>query len=216
TLMDMVSYEERHNHANGEENRDGHHDNFSWNNGIEGATDDAEVIERRRRDVMALLSTLFASRGTIMLGMGDEAGRSQGGNNNAYCQDNVITWLDWAELDEGLVEHTARLARLRRRFSAFSETRFFAETGDDIGWFNSFGEAMTQDDWGNPEASVLTVALKTLDHDTGRTACIAAIFNRSQTDQAVTLPDGSWRRIDDDIPWRGEAAARSVTFCIAD
>nr|CAD6599637.1 glycogen debranching enzyme GlgX [Rhizobium sp. Khangiran2] len=215
TLMDLVSYEERHNHANGEENRDGHHDNFSWNNGVEGPTDDPQVIEARRRDVMALLSSLFVSRGAIMLGMGDEAGRSQGGNNNAYCQDNATTWMDWTVVDEGLIEHTARLARLRRRFSAFSETGFFVDAGDDIDWFNSFGEPMTQDDWGHPEASVLTVALKTIDRDSGRTVHIAAVFNRSRAEQAVTLPDRDWRMIDDDMPWSGKAPARSVTFFTA-
>ena len=215
TLMDLVSYEERRNHANGEENRDGHHDNFSWNNGIEGPTDDPQVIEARRRDVMALLSSLFVSRGAIMLGMGDEAGRSQAGNNNAYCQDNAITWMDWTAADEDLIEHTARLARMRRRFSVFSETGFFVDAGDDIDWFNSFGEPMTQDDWGHPEASVLTVALKAFDRETGRTVHIAAVFNRSRAEHTVTLPDRDWRMIDDDMPWSGKAPARSVTFFVA-
>ena len=215
TLMDLVSYEERHNHANGEENRDGHHDNFSWNNGIEGPTDDPQVIEARRRDVMALLSSLFVSRGAIMLGMGAEAGRSQAGNNNAYCQDNAITWMNWTAADEDLIEHTARLARMRSRFSVFSETGFFVDAGDDIDWFNSFGEPMTQDDWGHPEASVLTVALKTFDRDTGRTVQIAAVFNRSRAEHTVTLPDRDWRMIDDDMPWSGKAPARSVTFFVA-
>ncbi len=215
TLMDLVSYEERRNHANGEENRDGHHDNFSWNNGIEGPTDDPQVIEARRRDVMALLSSLFVSRGAIMLGMGDEAGRSQAGNNNAYCQDNAITWMDWTAADEDLIEHTARLARMRRRFSVFSETGFFVDAGDDIDWFNSFGEPMTQDDWGHPEASVLTVALKAFDRETGRTVHIAAVFNRSRAEHTVTLPDRDWRMIDNDMPWSGKAPARSVTFFVA-
>ena len=97
TLADVVAYERKHNEANGEANRDGHNENLSWNNGAEGETGDAKIIEARRRDVKALLSTLFASRGTVMLTAGDEFGRSQKGNNNAYAQDNEITWLDWAE-----------------------------------------------------------------------------------------------------------------------
>ncbi|HEV7437759.1 MAG TPA: glycogen debranching protein GlgX, partial [Pseudorhizobium sp.] len=163
TLMDMVSHEERHNHANGEENRDGHHDNFSWNNGVEGATDDVGITEKRRRDVKALLSTLFASRGAIMLTMGDEAGRSQGGNNNAYCQDNAITWVNWEALDNELLEHTAHLSALRKRFSVFAETGFFADAGDDIDWFDPSGTPMTADEWERGGASVLTLRLKTND-----------------------------------------------------
>jgi glycogen operon protein len=99
TLLDLVSNANKHNEANGEQNRDGHNENLSWNNGIEGATDDREILQRRRTDVMALLSTLFATRGTIMISAGDEGGRSQRGNNNAYCQDNEINWLDWTKLD---------------------------------------------------------------------------------------------------------------------
>ena len=215
TLMDLVSHETRHNQANGEENRDGHHDNFSWNNGMEGATEDPVITEARRRDVMALLSTLFMSRGTIMLGMGDEAGRSQQGNNNAYCQDNAITWLDWTALDDSLIAHTAKLATLRRRFSVFSETGFFVDAGDDIDWFNADGQPMSREDWESPDASVLVLALKSMDRDTGGTVHIAAIFNRCRTEQAVTLPDAAWRTIDGDAPWSGKAPARSVSFCVA-
>ena len=213
--MDLVSHETRHNQENGEENRDGHHDNFSWNNGMEGATEDPVITEARRRDVMALLSTLFMSRGTIMLGMGDEAGRSQQGNNNAYCQDNAITWLDWTALDDSLIAHTAKLATLRRRFSVFSETGFFVDAGDDIDWFNADGQPMSREDWESPEASVLVLALKSMDRDTGGTVHIAAIFNRCRTEQAVTLPDAAWRTIDGDAPWSGKAPARSVSFCVA-
>ncbi len=125
--MDLVSNEHKHNEANGEDNRDGHGENLSWNNGVEGETDDPAILENRRRDVAALLSTLFASRGTVMLTMGDEAGRSQRGNNNAYCQDNAITWFDWSKIDKALVEHTAVLAAIRKRFEVFSQTSFLPD-----------------------------------------------------------------------------------------
>ena len=99
TLADICAYERKHNEANGEQNRDGHDENFSWNNGVEGETANTEVTAQRERDVRALLATLFASRGTIMLTAGDEFGRTQKGNNNAYAQDNELTWLDWAGRD---------------------------------------------------------------------------------------------------------------------
>ncbi|MCF6367809.1 glycogen debranching protein GlgX [Rhizobium halophilum] len=213
TLMDMVSHEERHNHANGEENRDGHHDNFSWNNGIEGATNDAGITKKRRRDVKALLSTLFASRGAIMLTMGDEAGRSQGGNNNAYCQDNAITWVNWEALDNELLEHTAQLSALRKRFSVFAETGFFADAGDDIDWFDPSGTPMTADDWERGDASVLTLRLKTNDATTGRQTWVAVIFNRTPEAQPVALA-GDWLSLPDASPWESIVPPRSVTFCI--
>ncbi len=106
----------------------------------------------------ALLSTLFATRGTIMLTAGDEGGRSQQGNNNAYAQDNEITWLDWEKLDEELIAHTAELAALRRRFPVFSELSFFSGNGD-IAWLNEFGEPMTIAEWEQPERTQLTMLL---------------------------------------------------------
>ena len=215
TLMDMVSYGERHNHANGEENRDGHHDNFSWNNGVEGATDDTQVVEARRRDAMALLSTLFSTRGAVMLTMGDEAGRSQRGNNNAYCQDNAITWMDWKALDEALIEHTATLSALRSRFAVFSDDSFFADAGDEIDWFNTAGQPMTQEDWEHPEASALTVVLKTLDRETKRDVYLAVVFNRTRSAQTFDLPRAGWRVYPDGAIWNGSVPPRSVTFCIA-
>jgi glycogen operon protein len=101
--MDLVSHTVKHNEANGEDNRDGHNENHSWNNGAEGETTDGAVLSARRADVKALLASLFLSRGTVMLTAGDEGGRSQNGNNNAYCQDNAITWVHWDRLDDGLM-----------------------------------------------------------------------------------------------------------------
>ena len=127
TLADLTSYERKHNEANGEQNRDGHNENLSWNNGAEGDSADAAIVEARRRDRRAMLATLFASRGSIMLTAGDEFGRTQHGNNNAYAQDNAVTWLDWQTRDrelEAMSRHLPRSARTggpgSRPMSAFS------------------------------------------------------------------------------------------------
>ena len=131
TLADIAAYERKHNEANGEQNRDGHNDNLSWNNGAEGETDDAEIARARFNDQRALLATLFASRGTIMLTAGDEFGRTQKGNNNAYAQDNGVTWLDWVGRDQALEQYASSLAALRRAFAALSDIHFL--TGEPAG-----------------------------------------------------------------------------------
>lgn len=136
TLADTVAYVERHNEANGEQNRDGHGENHSWNNGVEGHSDDPAVIAARAADMRALLGTLFASTGTIMLTAGDEFGRSQQGNNNAYAQDNAITWLDWGNRDRALEDHVAALAAWRAERS---------------GWFIRFPEYGT---WLGPRGAL--------------------------------------------------------------
>ena len=187
TLMDIVSYAQKHNEANGENNRDGHNENFSWNNGVEGKTDDPAILGKRRTDIEALLSTLFATRGTIMLTAGDEGGRTQRGNNNAYCQDNDITWMDWAALDEELIGHTAWLASLRRRFTAFGEMEFFNGKGDVL-WFSAKGTAMTVPDWETPDARVLGMAIGTEDRDSGRKTRLAVLFNRANEERDFELP----------------------------
>ncbi len=142
TLADTVAYEERHNEANGEENRDGHSDNSSWNNGVEGPTDDPEIIARRRADIKAMLGTLFASSGTIMLTAGDEFGRTQHGNNNAYAQDNADYWVDWASRDMELEDHVAALAAFRAE-----QVEHFARFDEDGEWQRLDGAAMTVADW---------------------------------------------------------------------
>ncbi|WP_445191966.1 glycogen debranching protein GlgX [Sphingomonas sp. Tas61C01] len=142
TLADTVAYEHRHNHANGEDNRDGHGDNHSWNGGVEGPTDDPAILERRDRGRRALLGTLFASTGTIMLTAGDEFGRSQDGNNNAYAQDNAIGWIDWAARDVALEDHVAALAA--RRAAAELDGVDFPTTA---AWLTLDGRAMTDSDW---------------------------------------------------------------------
>ncbi|MBF7014114.1 glycogen debranching protein GlgX [Novosphingobium resinovorum] len=151
TLADTVSYEQRHNQANGEDNRDGHGENFSWNNGIEGPSDDPAVAAARHRDLEALLGTLFASTGTIMLTAGDEFGRTQRGNNNAYCQDNEIGWIDWATRDTALEEHTCALSAARA-----ARLPLFERFPEPVTWQNREGEPMTVADWEHPGAHWLS------------------------------------------------------------
>ncbi|MGI2031086.1 glycogen debranching protein GlgX [Rhizobium panacihumi] len=214
TLMDLVSNQHKHNEANGENNRDGHGENFSWNNGFEGATDNETILENRRRDVIALLSTLFVSRGTVMLTAGDEGGRSQGGNNNAYCQDNAITWVDWAKLDPAIIAHTAFLSGLRKRFPALADTAFLTGRGD-VEWFSASGEIMTVEDWERGDASTLTMVLSTPDRTTRHHVRIAVLFNRGHDNIEARLPGNNWQAlacggaID-----RMMLPPRSVSFCI--
>lgn len=150
TLADLLAYEQRHNEANGEENRDGHGDNHSWNHGVEGPSDDAEVQAARASDARALLATLFASTGTIMLTAGDEFGRSQQGNNNAYCQDSPIGWVDWEGRDVALEDDVALLSAWR----AARAQRFEQFPADGV-WINAQGEAMSVEDWEAPDAGAL-------------------------------------------------------------
>jgi glycogen debranching enzyme len=145
TLSDTVAYAERHNHANGEDNRDGHGDNHSWNNGAEGPSTDPNIIAARAADLRALLGTLFASTGTCMLTAGDEFGRSQGGNNNAYAQDNASCWVDWEHRDRALEDHVAELARMRKERGKGSTV--FPQQGQ---WLTGDGAQMTAADWENP------------------------------------------------------------------
>jgi len=145
TLEDLVSYNDKHNEANGEDNRDGANDNRSWNCGVEGPTTDPDVLDLRRRQKRNLLVTLFLSQGVPMLLGGDELGRTQGGNNNGYAQDNEISWFDWATADDDLTEFVKRLARLRRLHPVFRRRRWFQ--GQDIEWFTPTGSVMTADDW---------------------------------------------------------------------
>lgn len=150
TLADTVAYEQRHNWANGEQNRDGHGENFSWNNGTEGETSDEAILAARRADIKAMLGTLFASTGTIMLTAGDEFGRSQQGNNNAYCQDNAIGWVDWINRDQDLEDYVAALSRQRS-----SNLQRFASLAEDVRWLNVKGAEMTVEDWEAPGADRL-------------------------------------------------------------
>ena len=157
TLADLVAYNSKHNEANGEDNRDGTDDNLSWNCGVEGPTDDAEVLALRDRQVRNVLATLFLSQGIPMLSGGDEIGRSQGGNNNAYCQDTEISWFPWPLRGQTLrqLEFTRRLIRLRLTHPVFHRRMFFqgrrihGSEVKDLSWFRPDGKEMTEEEWSN-------------------------------------------------------------------
>ncbi|MBP0462369.1 glycogen debranching protein GlgX [Roseomonas sp. PWR1] len=164
TLADLVAHARKHNAANGEENRDGTDNNLSWNHGVEGAVEDPAILARRRADVRALLATLLAARGTPMLSMGDEAGRGQGGNNNAWCQDNATSWFDWAGADEALVDFTARLVAARRAHPALHAAAPLTGDADatglpDVAWLRLDGAPMRHEDWSDPAARGLAMLL---------------------------------------------------------
>ncbi len=156
TLADTVAYAHKHNHANGEDNRDGHGDNLSWNGGCEGPGMDPGLIARRNEDLRAMLATLFAATGTIMLTAGDEFGRTQQGNNNAYAQDNPITWVDWAHRDEALEAYVAALARARGNRG--EQAACFPKAGI---WLRPDGAPMTASDWEDPATDAVIYIIKT-------------------------------------------------------
>lgn len=212
TLADICAFERKHNEANGEKNRDGHGENLSWNNGAEGATADPKILLSRVRDARALLATLFFSRGTVMLTAGDEFGRTQHGNNNAYAQDNALTWLDWAGRDTELESYAVRLAALRREIAAFRDTAFLtgappsAGGQPDVRWLTETGEALVASDWEDARRHRLSMVL-----GAGVNGGAAAIlFNGDRRGTTFVLPrqDGFvWERV---LPENGSAGSRSA------
>ena len=167
TLYDLMSYNEKHNEANGEGNRDGHNENLSWNCGVEGETDDPNVLALRERQKRNFLATLLLSQGVPMLLAGDEIGRTQKGNNNAYCQDNEISWIDW-KLDRPrreLLEFTRKVIRLAndhpvlRRRHFFQGRRIRGSEVKDLAWFRPDGKEMSDEDWNNPESRCFALRL---------------------------------------------------------
>lgn len=223
TLADVVRYERKHNEANGEHNHDGHNENFSWNNGVEGESPDPEIAGERARDVRAMLSTLFASRGAIMLTAGDEFGRSQHGNNNAYAQDNELTWLDWAGRDVELEAFVMRLAQLRRTVPALGELDFLTGTapGDksclDVEWLTEAGRPMTDTCWNDPDRHRLVMLLADGNVSGGR---LAVMFNGTRRDAGFLLPmrgGFTWAKAMDGAEPAGacfSVKARSVCFAL--
>jgi glycogen operon protein len=157
TLNDLVSYDEKHNEANQEDNKDGHSDNRSWNCGVEGPTDDEEVNALRHRQRRNFLATLLLSQGTPMMLAGDEFARTQNGNNNAYCQDNEISWIDWNIQAEGrsLIGFVQKLTALRHKYTILRRRRFLTgvyneELGvKDVTWINASGVEMKPEEWGD-------------------------------------------------------------------
>jgi glycogen operon protein len=163
TLHDLVSYNERHNLDNGEDGRDGHHDNRSWNSGTEGESDDPAIIELRTRRRRAFMATLMLSQGVPMILGGDEIGRTQRGNNNAYNQDNPVSWYDWAHVDEDMLAFTRQVITFRLRHPSVRRTAWLYEDPapgvDHVGWFRPDGETMTDLDWQMPFARSLVLYL---------------------------------------------------------
>ena len=193
TLADLVAYARRHNEANGEDGRDGRADEPSWNHGVEGPSGDPAVEAARRADMRALLTLLLFARGTPMLSMGDELARSQGGNNNAYCQDGPISWLSW-ELDpakEALLETVRRLVALRRAHRALHDDRFLegalvAGPLPDVTWRRADGAPMTEADWHDPGRLFLAVDLCVgTEHGPDR---VLLLVNREEQPVAAALP----------------------------
>jgi isoamylase len=203
TLHDLVSFNDKHNEANSEENRDGNSNNHSWNCGAEGPTDDAEIIRTRQRQMRNLLATLLLSQGTPMLMAGDEFGRTQGGNNNAYCQDNEISWLNWEGIKEegqALTDFVRRLTMLRKAFPVLRRERFFSGNWDealevkDVTWFNSFGKEMQQEDWGDGNQRCFAMLMDGRAQPTGirrlgTDATLLVVMNAHHDVVTFTLPE---------------------------
>ena len=193
TLADLVSYDLRHNEANGEGNRDGHGHNLSWNCGWEGPTADPEVLARRARLQRALLASLLLSQGTPMLAAGDELGHSQGGNNNPYCQDNPITWIAWAQADQSLLAYTAHVIALRKRLLPLAP-RWYTGLPDakgraDLAWLRRTGEPMTPEHWNNRMSRILGAWIGA----PGRGgAPLLLLINGRDMDASFRLPPGQW------------------------
>src|SRR5439155_13789728 len=165
TLSDLVSYNDKHNEANGENSQDGEKDNRSWNMGVEGSADDPKICALRARQKRNFLATLMLSQGVPMLVAGDELGRTQKGNNNAYCQDNEISWINWEHADKELLGFTKQLILLYKNHPVFSRRRWFQGQPikgvgiEDIAWFLPDGKEMTEENWKNDFAKSLGVFL---------------------------------------------------------
>ncbi len=228
TLADLVTYEHKHNEANGEENRDGDDHNRAWNSGAEGPTDDPLVLTYRARRVRSMLATLMLSQGVPMLLAGDEMGRTQQGNNNAYCQDNEISWVDWERADTRLLEFSRQLSALRRRHPTFRRRRFFegqfvrGNGHHDIAWHTPAGRRMTDHDWQVGYARSLTVFLngqgitslgprgeRVTDDD------FVIMFNANREDMPFTMPidlrEGAWERV---LDTAADDTAASAGACV--
>jgi glycogen operon protein len=231
TLLDLVSYDHKHNEANGEDNRDGERDNRSWNYGVEGPSDDPAVVALRNRQKRNMLATLFVSQGIPMLLAGDELGRTQHGNYTAYFQDNDLSWIDWESVDESLLAFTARLIAFRREHPVFRRRRWFAgkplqgSARSDIGWFNAEGELMSVREWesGSNRALAVFVDGEGIPSRGRRGERIIddtfyVMFNAHEDPWAFVLPDENWGRqwrvalttTDDEPASHPELAARAT------
>lgn len=183
TLLDLLSFNYKHNQANGENNRDGHGNNYSFNHGTEGLEAEEAVIARRRNVQRSLLATLLLSQGTPMLLAGDEQGHSQQGNNNAYCQDNEITWLNWQNADRSLTEFTAGLIRLRQQIPALQQDDWWQEGKDDVRWLNAQGRQMNPQRWERGPQQQLQILLSSR---------WLVMINAADSECDMALPQGVW------------------------
>lgn len=199
TLNDLVSYNDKHNEANAEDNRDGESHNRSWNCGVEGPTDDPAILALREHQKRNFLTTLFCSRGVPLLLGGDEMGRTQGGNNNAYCQDNAVSWFDWSDARRGdpLLPFTQALVRLRRELPVLRRNAWLTGQPDedsrrDIVWYSVWGLEMTSEEWRNPAvrcvAAVLDARFAPADEAGARSRSVLLVFNATAEDATFTLP----------------------------
>ncbi len=239
TLLDLVSYDRKHNRANGDGNRDGESQNRSWNCGLEGPTDDPEVLALRTRQRRNLLGTLLLSQGVPMLLGGDELGRTQHGNNNGYCHDSELSWFDWDALDEEMLDFTRRLVALRRAHPVFRRQHWFrvglpdggADEIRDIEWCRPDGTRMTDEEWHNDGAAAIAVYLsgeQLVDRDGQHTSDDSFYLALNATAQPLTfrLPDGwlggAWACVFDtaaDRPFEayaGEVWQASKTISLVD
>jgi glycogen operon protein len=205
TLRDLVSYNDKHNEANGEQNNDGERNNRSWNMGVEGDTTDAAILASRSRQQRNFLATLMVSQGIPMMLGGDEIGRTQGGNNNAYCQDNAVSWVDWAHIDQSLHDFVSQLIHLRRAHPVFSRRRWFhglllhGSGVSDIGWFKPDGVQMSDEEWSIGFAKSIGVclngkAIPYLDERGQRVVddSFFVLFNAHHEALEFTLPGPEW------------------------
>ncbi|MGB6537273.1 MAG: glycogen debranching protein GlgX [Xanthobacteraceae bacterium] len=230
TLNDLVSYDHKHNEANGEDNRDGQENNRSWNHGAEGPTDNSDIIALRERQKRNLLATLLFSQGTPMILGGDEFSRTQGGNNNAYCQDNEISWVDWGRNDRGdeLTAFVRRLTSLRSRFPVLRQSRFVTGAWNeeleisDATWLTPAGDVMTPQQWQDPAARCLGLLLDGRAQPSGirrrgSEATLLLITNAHHDVVVFTLPKAQggrlWLRlVDTNLPDEDDDHDPSATF----
>jgi glycogen operon protein len=217
TLQDLVSYERKHNEANLEQNRDGSDNNRSANYGVEGPTDDAAIVALRARQKRNLLATLMFSQGPPMLTAGDEIGRTQQGNNNAYCQDNELSWLDWERADPKLLEYVRTLIAMRKRHPAFRRRTY--PKAEDVIWLTPAGAPMTAAEWEDPVTSTLGMLLlgRRLAERDERGAPIEdddllLLVNAGEEAVDFTLPAGGWHLLlDTAAPGGGVSDPYSLT-----
>jgi len=202
SLLDLVSYERRRNEANGEGNRDGHAHNLGWNCGAEGPSDDPAVQQRRGWLQRALLATTVLAQGTPMLACGAELGHSQGGNNNAYCQDNGISWIDWSRADAQLTDFTARLLALRRRCGPFGADW---SSADELHWFGTDGRPLRIDDWHDAAARTLGVRIARRHR-----RALLLLVNAGADAATFELPPGSWQPLLDTSQAAGAVADDAI------